>query len=109
MTKVKGHAKSEHIEKGITTAEHALGNAQSDANADKGHTQHGNDAANLSNWFQLRHQYFASFMRNLQEFIIAVLHENRRLRRIKLMVAHPFAKKPPPVKMVIPTKLIYGS
>ena len=36
VTKAKGHAKREHIEAGLTTAERALGNAGADKNADEG-------------------------------------------------------------------------
>ena len=54
FSKVTGHAKLEHIDAGITTAEHAAGNNTADEAAVKGHKLHQNDATNLAPWTAAR-------------------------------------------------------
>ena len=96
MTKVKGHARQEHIDKGLTTAAHATGNNKSDVHANMGHEHRGMDAANLSNWLQTRHDHLSTLMKGIEGVIIAMFHENKRMLSAKLLIERPFAKRAPP-------------
>ena len=108
MTKVEGHANREHILVGVTTDERALANNKADANADKGQEMHGEGIVNLQSWLQERHGHFEILMRGIQSIIIDMVHENKRLRRQKLMQTNPFAKEAPAEKVKIPKQLNYG-
>ena len=83
FSKVKGHAKPEHIKAGLTTAEKAKGSDKSDEAAEEGHKLHNNFAANLSEWFQLRHAELETTMNGIHQVLIGMLHVNRAKRAEK--------------------------
>ena len=62
FSKVTGHARQEHVEAGLTTAEKMAGNKIADETADKGHRLHPNDAKTIVAWIHARHELYKKLM-----------------------------------------------
>ena len=67
---VKGHADQAHIEAGLTTTAHKVGNDRADLVADKGVLVHGEDVVTIARLFTSRHQQYTKLMLDLAKHII---------------------------------------
>ena len=70
-TKVKGHAKEEHITSGEATRSQKEGNDYADCYAGKGIKDHGEVALLLAEWGAQRQSGYAELVGKLQKIIVA--------------------------------------
>lgn len=85
MTKVKGYAKAEHIERGEATVATKEGNDWADHYATKGIKQHQEVAVKTAKWLKGRQEDYAKLMGRIQNVSVAVLKsekEERKRRRV---------------------------
>ena len=81
ITKVKGHATKEEVDKGIATAKDKKGNDQADECATKGVNTLG--LANATMWLSRRHEAYIQLMKRIHVMIIRVLQKEKELRTQK--------------------------
>ena len=81
LTKAKGHATKEDVEKGIATAKDKLGNDEADKCATKGVEALG--LTNATTWLDRRHDAYIQFMKRIHIMIIRVLQKEKELRSQK--------------------------
>jgi hypothetical protein len=78
ITWVKGHATDQHVQKGITTEEHKIGNKVADDVADLGTALHGKDLMDVTKHMSNRHHWYQQLMMGVSKHTI----EAYRIHRI---------------------------
>ena len=80
FTKVKGHARQEHIEAGICSKEQAVGNGVADKLADKGTGLFTEQVTDAASWLRRRHDEYCKFMQKIHNIIISMMQASKDLR-----------------------------
>jgi len=76
----KGHAKQEHIDKGLTNNRNKAGNDKADNNAEQGHCLHHKTLRDACTWLSRRHNDYTKFMKNVVTHIIEAYIIHRQLQ-----------------------------
>ena len=80
VTWVKGHATKVHIDKGITTAAHKLGNDEADALAEQG-VKLKNDILELAWYYQIKQQALTRITIRIHDMFLRVLKADQDMRK----------------------------
>jgi len=97
LRKVKGHATSEDVEAGRSTAEDRIGNDKSDTNADKGvQSIAGDGLVKLAGWAAKRQATYKKFIARIHRFIAAIttIEKEKRERKQRISVRQYWATMP---------------
>ena len=81
FTKVKGHATHADVQAGRATADQTIGNNHADIGATNGTDQHLPGLLPFAKWLKDRHNDYCKFMGKIHQIIIAVLKEEKKLRK----------------------------
>lgn len=81
--KVTGHARQQHVDSGVATAEQKEGNDWADTYADKGVWHHEPAAVQLAKWMQKRHANYVKLVGRVPAMIAVVFQVERSEREIR--------------------------
>ena len=81
----KGHAKQNHVDKGITTLEKKIGNDKADENADQGAKLHSHARRESTKWLANKHVQYTTFMKKVVTHIVEAYIIHKQLDEIDEM------------------------
>ena len=93
LTKVKGHATNEMVQKDEVKFVDKWGNDQADTAADKDSTEEQPKLYRLANMYSKRQKAYQDFMSRIQRYLLKIKEADREKRKEKELIANPFGKK----------------